>query len=85
MDGLWLPGKGKFLCRCEQKGTRGHRILPGHPRTFQCVCDIYDIYIYCDTTWNLFKSGRKNPLDTGHLLRVQLTRIHGRWETQRER
>lgn len=45
MDGLWLPGKGKFLCRCEQKGTRGHRILPGHPRTFHCVRDIYDIYI----------------------------------------
>lgn len=47
------------------------------------VCVIY--VIYCDTTWNLFKSGRKNPLDTGDLLRVQLTRIHGRWETQRER
>lgn len=44
--GLWLPGKGKFLGRCEQKGTLGHRILPGHPRMFHCVRDICDIYIY---------------------------------------
>lgn len=49
------------------------------------LCAWYIWYIYCDTTWNLFKSGRKIPLDTGDLFRVQLTRIHGRWETQRER